>query len=577
MADFPTNAAPLLDVVASTFSPTEPRFEEPYVGHLLVESEATNGYESVGSGHPPAPPRDDHATIDAPWMAIGWDWFDRVHLIPRSKIQFGNIITTVTATFEIFNAHRTTVVMVDHINPVDGLTIPDLPTPPAPLGPFVSFTDVDSVALAWLPLEIIVSREGEPVFDEDLIFEFSDGSTLVLEVSGTRIQLLVAIYEADFQERLSFLSDPIEAARGKEQVLALRQNPRQSFQVQYRLDGHDRQRLHALLFGAQAQILAFPLWHEDVFSTAAASLAATSIAVRGAAEVDFRVGGYAVVYEGATKFDVVLLSAVTDTLLSFTTTPLTHSYGSGMRVAPVRLVIITSEPKTSRQLVTLESFSLAVQVLDNDTGALAGSTAGWSLFDGKILFDDCNVFQGNVPTALEHKLTIIDNRTGAVQISTKWDKNKRSTQKTFVAHSRAELLKLRKLLTSLRGQQKPFYLPSRIEDFTVVANLVLGASTMDITNIGYTRNVRSRAPRNVFRITFTDGTSLDRTISSSTEVSEDVERLTLNTTWPANRTVAQIRRVEYLVLSRFDADDFVLAYSRSGFARMVAPVRDVFV
>ena len=149
--------------------------------------------------------------------------------------------------------------------------------------------------------------------------------------------------------------------------------------------------------------------------------------------------------------------------------------------------------------------------------------------------------------------------------------------KGFFANGRANILKLRRLLLALRGKQKAFYLPTFIDDLTPAANLISGSSALDISHIGFTRFVVGGvSPRDTIRVTFTDGSTLTRSIVSSQELSSTTERLTLSTTWPANRPVSEISKIEYLELSRFDTDTFLFRYSKPSTAVVIAPVVTVF-
>jgi hypothetical protein len=191
-----------------------------------------------------------------------------------------------------------------------------------------------------------------------------------------------------------------------------------------------------------------------------------------------------------------------------------------------------------------------------------------------VLLDDCNALTG-MSFELPIQITRIDNATGRVTQMTRWDKSKRGSQKSFRARSRAEVAKLKKLLLSLRGRQKSFYIPTFASDLLVTATLSSGSSTMDVENIGYVRFVQDRERMRTFRITFTDGTSLFRVIQSSVQLSSTTERLTLDTTWPSTRPASEVQRVEFIELVRFDTDDMVLEHDRSGSARLRAPVRTI--
>jgi hypothetical protein len=217
-------------------------------------------------------------------------------------------------------------------------------------------------------------------------------------------------------------------------------------------------------------------------------------------------------------------------------------------------------------------------VLDNDTGSPTEDTTGWNTYNSRVLLDDPNVLDGSdLPEEYSQLVTVIDNDTGTVSTGTRWSRHKKASQKGFFANGRANILKLRRLLLALRGKQKAFYLPTFIEDLTPVANLISGSSALDISHIGYTRFVVGGvSPRDTIRVTFTDGSTLTRSIVSSQELSSTTERLTLSANWPANRPVSEISKIEYLELSRFDTDTFLFRYSKPSTAVVIAPVVTVF-
>ena len=511
----------------------------------------------------------------------GYDWFNRLHLIPRQIFDFGTIVSQVTDTFEIFNAWGTDIAFTDYINPVGAsVTIPDLPAFPGTIRAFTSFVDSSSTGTvvignpSYLPIELVIAKDGPPIMDGALEFYFGTGQVLTLELRGTRVSLILPVYEEPFEEHWTFHSDGIMSDDGHEQVIALNANPVQTLVVNYLLDSTSRQRMQHILHGAMAQMLAMPVWHEQTRTTTTLSALATSASVHSTTDRDYRVGGYALIWESDTKYDIVKLSSVSATSLGFTTTPLINAYTStGIKVAPVRLGHIIAEPNGPRLIRDLETFRIAFQVRDNDTGAPSASTTGWSTYGGKVLLDDPNLVQESMEFGIIQQIYVIDNAVGVIELGSDMTHALRRATKGFLMNSQAQIMKVRKLLLSLRGPQVSWRIPTFIDDLTVAADLVSGASTMDITHVGYTKFSEATEPKKHFRITFTDGTTLEREILSSVEVSTSVERLTLNTTWPGNRPVAQIERVSFLELTRFATSRFVFRYERPGLARLTAPTK----
>lgn len=512
------------------------------------------------------------------------DWWDDVHVLPRTEIAFGNIITQKEDTYEIYSAYRSQSITLDSIvnNALPGIALPDEGVPEV-VPPQSSMLDAtttdnlgDSFVLGTMVLRsIIAETNGLSVFDTTVDFTFDTGDTVQLFISGLRIVLMSMEYETPVKETLAFLTEVITGLTGKEQRIALRKNPRQLFDVVYKLTGNDRQRMQALLMDWTNNVFGFPLWHEKLTLTAAASTATTVYSVVGADDIDLRVGGLAIVFTDANVFDVITIASLTDTTIT-ATDPSVNSYPVGTTIMPLRTAVIRKMVSGAREIVNLETFKILFEVNDNDTGALSGDVSAFSTFGGKVLFDDCNVMSGQMGEEYKRRIYRIDNQTGVVAISATWDRNKRVHQKGFSLRNRLETLNFRKAMIAIGGRVKSFYIPTFSDDLTVAVDLSTGANTMDIERIEYERFVQSREPKVTFKITFTDGTSLVRVVQSATGVDATTERLTLDTTWPANRTVAEIVRVQFYEQSRFAADNVVINHQRIGLASSQMPVLQVF-
>ncbi len=585
MAEFAATVAPSL--VSRLDFASHPPVEQG--GNAYLISNAISGGTHASGAGGIVLPLNDHAVYEAQVASLGFHWFEKVHLVPKtsasSPLEFGNIGGIVERDYELFNAYRKQSVTLTNVqnNATPGMDTPDVVAPDV-LPPLVSFLDPSSTfntsgtSLGTLVHTVArASAQGLPTFDTTIVFTFSPGGDLTLYITGDRIALISAEPELPVEEILGFATDIIEPLDGgPEQRICIRKRPRQKFALNYVLDGTERQRMQAMLFGWQPAVFAIPLWHEAIQLAANAAALATTVTTGSTADTDFRVGGLAVVYETATKFDVVQVTAVGATSISFTGSPLIFSYTAGhpVRVMPVRLAVLENNPSHSRPPVNAEFFTLQFRVTDNDTGAVTGSTSGWNTYLGKVLLDDCNIATDN-SGEMRQRVSVIDNETGLVHTDTRWAFHHRSHIKGFRAGTRAEILKLRKLLMAFNGKQKSFYIPTFHDDLTVQVALTIGSNLMRIEHIGYGRFIDAREPKKTFRITFTDGTSLVRVIQSSSEIDADTEELTLDTTWPANRALNTIRRVEFYEKVRFDTDEFRLEYPRVGLARLFAPVKVV--
>lgn len=519
--------------------------------------------------------------------APGITWWDRIHILPRSKIDFGNIITQQQAEYEIYSAYRDADVTLSGIvnNAEPGTDLPD-EAPPEVVPAQSSMLDSTSTGndggsgLGTLVKRVFIAEaEGLPRFDTTVDFSFSSGELVQLLVAGQRVVVVPIVYEENHTEVLAFLTKIIPTVDGHEQRISLRKEPRQLFEVMYRLDGNDRQRLQALLYDWSDSIFGFPLWDEQVALTAAHALGGTTYTISGGDDVDFRVGGLALAFTDANTFDAITITAKSDTQIT-AADPSTNNYPVGTVIVPLRTAFIRDIVNGARYRNNIEDFRITFEVSDNSTGTLAGDVSAFTSYNGRVLFDDCNVMdQTSFAEQYMRNVHTIDSETGVVAIVSHWDTNKRQAQKGFVMRDRSELITFRKLLASLRGMQTAFYMPSRMDDLEVKAQLTIGTRTLDVEMHGYERHIRARGNKVAIRVNLTSGATLERTIVSAANVDATTERLTFDAgeaAWPATYAVADIERVEFLELSRFNTDTFRIQHPRVGLTKCSAPTIEVF-
>ena len=532
----------------------------------------------------------------------GEQWFEKMHVFPGGnavlnpgydegyKIEYGDILADTDREYEIYNASRRATATLSTITLTavsPGIETPEIVTT-RQVGPGTSMLAAASTfntdGTTGLGTPVLVNiralKDGISNFDGPVTFTFDVGDA-TFDISGSRVAMILSNYDFPFSETMEFKTDIITATGGKEQRISTRKQARERFNCIYRLNGTERQRMRALLFAWHDQIFGVPLFHEGTELTAATSIGAFQFQITGGDDTDFRVSGLGLVYTDPFTFDVVEISAVTDTLVTISGTA-QNAYPVGTRIMPVRPCRIVGRVKTKMfKYNELEEFNILFESTDNDTGVAAGDTTLWgnsSTYNSKLLLDDCNLMGISMSTDMDRNIIVLDNTTGKVTQKSAWDFDKRQSSKGFLATSREQVQQLKKLLRGLRGKQVSFYLPTSTNDLTQGATALSGSTNFDIVNIDYKRFVNGAGPMSVFKITYTDGTSLVREILSAADHPSDptLERLTLDTTWPANRTVDEVDRVEFYELVRFNTDLFRIFHDRVGLARMTAPVKVVF-
>ena len=174
------------------------------------------------------------------------------------------------------------------------------------------------------------------------------------------------------------------------------------------------------------------------------------------------------------------------------------------------------------------------------------------------------------------KTVLVDGGTGIAQTFTTNTRGRRVSRKEWITESRQKLWEVRQLLHYLRGRQISFYLPTFSKELTPSQDLANASTALDVVNNGYTTFTQSRQPRDEIRVVETDGTTYDRSVVSSAELSADEERLTVSSAWPSTIAKGDVERIEILEKVRLESDRVRLTHGElCGDAVIVASTRSV--
>lgn len=504
--------------------------------------------------------------VSDPHGGMGDTFYDRVHIKPN-VIEFGPILAEETRRVEIYNANRRTPVQLSTIvNPASpGITVPDTPIGTLlPAQQSFILAGGDSFTQGGYDdflARVVADRDGVPSFNGLLSFTWS-GFTVSVRISGSRVELMPFRYEMfPIDTTLQFLGSRFRAPSGRSQRLSHRDRPREILPRRFRLEGSQRAHLDSFLFGAKSKIVGIPIFEEAIDLDADAAIGATTLQCTLADVADFRVGGLAALIVDDYVFNVVNIKAITATDIELED-PLPLAYAEGTEIVPVRLARMLPQSNTQEPPVNLKDFTLTFVVIDNTTGAIDATlpTGPWSMLDGKVFFDNCNVWRGRSTARVTQAVTLIDNLTGQPSIASVEPYSTHEFPRRFTVRGRAEKRAFRQLLNYHRGPQRSFWAPSDHNDIEVLIDLAGLGNTMTIRGIGYTRQVRNLKSRNRIRLTLTNGTKLFRTITASEIDGSDPRReiLTVDTEWSGPITVAEIVRVEFVDTFTFAADSFRL-------------------
>ncbi len=320
-----------------------------------------------------------------------------------------------------------------------------------------------------------------------------------------------------------------------------------------------------------------PVWVEPSFLTNAATAGNLTITVDDTTLGDYRVGGLVIVLIDRFTSDSLEIESITSTTITLTS-PLNFSYDIGTPVYPLRTCVATGSIRGSRAVVNDADLNILFRVDDNNVGSDFGDTSAFNTLDSKVLLDGPNAVGIRMTEILNRRLVEYDNEIGKLSVTSPWNSYRRSSVKGFITHGRQELWEVRKLLHALSGRQKSFYLPTFFDELVLTVKLQSGSQTMNVENVGFAQFAQAQSPsRSILRVIETDGTIHTRDIESAAEVDAENEQLVVDTSWPNDIEIVDIKRIEYVELVRIDTDRITISHLNAfGEAEITFPVKAVF-
>lgn len=398
----------------------------------------------------------------------------------------------------------------------------------------------------------------------ELDFVLVGTGTFTTTLESTETTDVVAVpqaVETPVVEHLQFKTSILRGIDGSEQRIPLRKVPRRVLEMRI----IDRlQLMDSILFSQAGAELSVPRWYEPAYLSAAASIGSSTIDVNTTALSEFVAGEYLMVSLSSYVFDVVEIDTVnpTDIVLA---NVLTHSYPVGAQVVPVSRAYVEGPVQVTKRMGEGKFDAKLVEFpIDNDLGLTPYAPH-------ELTIDDVNYSDsGQARQSIRVQAYRTDGNYGLFEVVALRDGSDKGFTLGFRTHSRQELWDLRELIYKLQGRAVSFYLTTSDQDLTLADDLTISQTLMDVENCGYSSYVNEE---HTIRVVMKDGSTLTRTITSWSVLSDTVERLVVNSAWPASVDKKDVDRIEFIELVRLDTDDVTIRhFSAIGDASCDVPV-----
>ena len=468
------------------------------------------------------------------------DWYYRIHLAPR-QLDLGNVVSTQTTAVRVWNAWPAPRLLSTIDGVAEGVVITGQPAPPL-LFP----------GLIEREYQVSITPDGAPVLDTTLAWEFDNGEAPGLRITANRVIAwsFVPDWESGITERLIWATDVLQSESLVEQRRSLRIAPRREFEAPIIAEGRERQYLDLALFGWGSRTWALPVWHE--IQMLAVDLPAGSMSIPCATvDLEFHVGGLALLRtESAFATEVVEIDSVGPTGLALKRAT-QSAWPAGARLYPARSAQLREAPTLTRRTDRLMTFEVTFRVLDpSDVPPAAPVT----LYRGRPVLEARPDESEELTAQYARMLSELDSGMAAPLRTDIGARALPVMSQRWLGLGRTERAAYRALLYYLRGRQRAVWVPTHADDLTLIDAVGATTTTLDIAHIGYTRFGQARAGRRDLRIELVDGAVLHRRITGSTELSTEVERLSIDAALGRAIAPTDIGRISWLVLCRLDSD-----------------------
>lgn len=342
---------------------------------------------------------------------------------------------------------------------------------------------------------------------------------------------------------------------GMRQKRMMRIAPRRSIEFDIAATQDSRRWADNLLFGQGKREWMLPIWH-DRQTTSASLPAGSGFIPCDTAGYDF--SQYAILCKNEFNpfdFEIFEIDSVEVGGLQLVSA-LDFDWPQYSVLYPLRRAVLASFPSMTLPTNTTSSGRVRFDITepcDWPAHEFADTYLGWPVWDRD------NDWREVRNLAFNRIINTVDNETSIPVNFDFPDNSFVSLNSAATAAGRAEASELRSLLYALQGRFKSIWLPSMLDDLTLVSPVSSSATNITVRKCGYTLFGKQRRGRRDIRVELLDGTVFYRRITSSSEGASN-ETLTLNSSFGQSVSPSQVRKISFMSLAQQASDSIDLSH-----------------
>ena len=364
------------------------------------------------------------------------------------------------------------------------------------------------------------------------------------------MQYIFPLQSTSFIESLEWKTDILEAENGQEDALKVRDTPRQEFALQTYAGKDETQNAFNLLYSGLSSQWGVPVWSEA--QQVGRITGGGSAVYCSTADYDFRVGGYAVLWETSTKWQLITINEIGTDCVSFEESA--QNFANAV-IVPVRSGRIKGEPSRA---FNGTDWVLSVNFRIEDIAAITPEEppqfAGYDLY-----FPDIGgLLEGDRSEGgFINRDDLIDFELGKVDSFNPWAHSKVGYPYRVLLDGIIEERDFREWLYRRAGKYRRFWMPSWEQDVRLVSYT---SDTLTIYEDGF---VSTGSIRRTIGIESSAGTWVARNIIAISEPVGGLIKLTLSSALQQD-----VSRVSWLSLRRLNSDRVEIVHGTGGVAHV---------
>ncbi len=367
--------------------------------------------------------------------------------------------------------------------------------------------------------------------------------------------LIVQQPSAPVSEKLSYLTDIMEAVDGSESRVPLRQNARIEYEYTYPVFYKDDPLLYNTFYGALRKKFYVPAWHQAVRLRNDAMVGSTMVHIDHAASaVEIQDGTVVMLWTSSSSFFILgelTVGGSSDELLFTNALPRTFD-SSTTYVIPVRLAYVTSNVQKQTAGVST-GWTMGFEVLDEIT--IPEDTP--QTYDGLDLYlQEVEQDGSAVSTTFNTDIDRVDFSIGKFEKRTMWKNTRTSVNHGFTMTSVDEVHALKKRFRRHYGRNRPFYTSSRSVNLRVKSIVNSTTVLIEADDYGYYQQHK----KVVFYLL--NGAHIIVQVASVAPFDASTITMTFNSAIPQD--LSSIYYVAYLGKHRMDSDTLEIKYQSGG-------------